>query len=430
MYKLLLTVCFFSLAFAACKTGDKQSKNLKQITVPLAGNAYLTKGPKSERITGKGITKWKTPSDVYSVFVKSSQPAKVKLTIRVRVPAGKSEIRVKAGNVSKKVTLQDTTFKRIPVGEGKLKKGYNRLDIIGISKSGQDVAQISDLVLQIPAVDSLTYVKDNKNNHFYWGRRGPSVHLDYKLPKGNDIEWFYSEVTVPRGEDPVGSYFMADGFGQGYFGMQVNSKSTRHILFSIWSPYKTNKPGEIPDSMRIKLLKKGKDVYAGKFGGEGSGGQSYWTYDWKSGVTYKFLVKVKPESQNKTAYTAYFYAPKIGKWKLIANFSRPKTDTWLTGAYSFVENFADYNGYKKRKAWFGNQWARDKNGTWYEITQAIFTGDNIANIGYRTDYKGGAQNGRFYLMNGGFFNANTHLGAHLERQSSEKPPQINFNKLP
>jgi hypothetical protein len=430
MYKLLLTVCFFSLAFAACKTGDKQSKNLKQITVPLAGNTYLTKGPKSERITGKGITKWKTPSNVYSVFVKSSKPVKVKLAIQARVSSGKNKIRIKAGNVSKEVALQDTTFKQVLVGKAKLKKGYNRINITGNSKSGPKDVQISDLILQIPKDDSLIYVKDNKHNHFYWGRRGPSVHLVYKLPVQKDIEWFYSEVTVPKGMDPVGSYFMADGFGQGYFGMQVNSKSTRHILFSVWSPYKTNNPGDIPDSMRIKLLKKGKGVHAGKFGGEGSGGQSYWTYDWKPGVTYKFLVKVKPKTNNETAYTAYFYASKIGKWKLIASFSRPKTDTWLTGAYSFVENFADYNGYKNRKAYFGRQWARDKSGNWHEITQATFTGDNIANIGYRTDFKGGVKKGRFYLMNGGFFNDNTPLGAHLERHSAGKHPQINFNKLP
>jgi hypothetical protein len=430
MRKLSFVICIFSLTFTACKTGGGQTKNLKQISVPLAGNAYLTKGPQAEDITDKGITKWKTPSDVYSVYVKSNKPAKVKLGIRARALSGKSKVYIKANRFSRKVSLEDTTFKKVTVGKLRLNKGYNRFDITGISKSGSNFAQISDLIFQIPQDDSLIYVSDNKNNHFYWGRRGPSVHLNYKLPVGKDMEWFYSEVTVPKGMDPVGSYFMADGFGQGYFGMQVNSKSKRHILFSVWSPYKTDKPGEIPDSMRIKLLKKGDGVHAGKFGGEGSGGQSYWTYDWKPEVTYKFLVKIKPNGHNKTAYTAYFYAPEIGKWKLIASFLRPKTDTWLTGAYSFVENFDAHNGYKKRKAYFGRQWARDKSGNWHEITNAVFTGDNIANIGFRTDYRGGAKEGHFYLMNGGFFDENTPLDSQLKRSKTQQHPQINFKNLP
>jgi hypothetical protein len=36
-----------------------------------------------------------------------------------------------------------------------------------------------------------------------------------------EIEWFYSELTVPEGSDVIGSYFMANGFSEGYFGIQV-----------------------------------------------------------------------------------------------------------------------------------------------------------------------------------------------------------------
>ena len=98
----------------------------------------------------------------------------------------------------------------------------------------------------------------------------------------NEIVYFYNEITIPEGEDVVGSYFMANGFAEGYFGIQVNSSSERRILFSVWSPYKTNNPREIPEDQRIRLLKKGEQVHAGKFGGEGSGGQSYRKYLWKA----------------------------------------------------------------------------------------------------------------------------------------------------
>ncbi|HYW34795.1 MAG TPA: DUF3472 domain-containing protein [Balneolaceae bacterium] len=396
----------------------------------MGGNAYITKGPQTEDVTDKGIIKWKTLSNIYSTFVKLNKSINAKLAIRARILSGKSTIRFKVGNLDRKITLRDTTFKQISLGRAHLKKGYNQFEITGLSKSGANVAQISDLILQVPRNDSLTYVKDNEKNHYYWGRRGPSVHLDYKLPAHKDIEWFYSEITVPKGEDPVGSYFMADGFGQGYFGMQVNSPAKRHILFSVWSPDKTNNPDNIPDSLQVKLLQKGQGVHVGKFGNEGSGGQSYWNYDWKPGATYRFLVKVKPHNDNTTNYTAYFYAPAVGQWKLIAKFQRPQTHTWLTGAYSFLENFDAHNGYKNRKAFYSNQWARDQSGKWHEITNATFTGDNIANIGYRTDYKGAVEDGKFYLMNGGFFDDKSKLNRKLIRQSAGQAPKVKFSSLP
>ena len=31
---------------------------------------------------------------------------------------------------------------------------------------------------------------------------------------------------------------MANGFGEGYFGIQVNGPNERRVLFSVWSPFK------------------------------------------------------------------------------------------------------------------------------------------------------------------------------------------------
>lgn len=53
---------------------------------------------------------------------------------------------------------------------------------------------------------------------------------------------------------------MANGFGEGYFGMQVNSETERRILFSVWSPFKTDNPKEIPDDHKITLNKVGQQV--------------------------------------------------------------------------------------------------------------------------------------------------------------------------
>jgi len=275
------------------------------------------------------------------------------------------------------------------------------------------------------------FVPNNEGNFFYWGRRGPSVHLNYPLPEGANAEWFYNEVFVPSGYDIKGSYFMADGFTQGYFGMQVNSPAERHILFSIWSPFKTDDPQKIPDSQKIVLVEKGPNVHAGEFGNEGSGGQSYLNYPWKAGNTYRFLIHAQPGEHNKTQFTAWFFAPEEGKWRLIASFLRPQTHTWLTGLHSFLENFEPANGDKTRYVLFDHQWIRTDQGQWISLTKARFTGDNTARKGYRMDYAGGVKGNAFFLQNCGFFSNYTPLDSWWERHPApnDAPPEIDFTHL-
>src|SRR3546814_7623338 len=127
-----------------------------------------------------------------------------------------------------------------------------------------------------------------------------------------------------------------------------SSDLERRVLFSVWSPYKTDNPDDIPEDQRIVLLRKGKEVHAGEFGNEGSGGQSYLRYPWKAGTTYRFLLHGKPDGKGNTSYTAFFYAPEIKQWKLIASFRRPQTSRWLTRFHSFLENFNPRTGDKQR----------------------------------------------------------------------------------
>jgi Domain of unknown function (DUF3472) len=197
--------------------------------------------------------------------------------------------------------------------------------------------------------------------------------------------------------------------------MQVNSLTERHILFSVWSPYVTDNPQAIPDSLKIVLLKKGEGVHAGVFGDEGSGGQSYLNYPWKAGSTYRFLLHARPVDHNYTEFTAWFFAPEEGRWRLIASFSRPQTQGWLTGLHSFLENFEPERGNHERYVLFGNQWIRDNRGNWISLNKARFTADNTARKGYRLDYAGGVRGLAFYLQNDGFFNGHTPIGSWFER---------------
>jgi hypothetical protein len=399
----------------------------------VGGNSWVTvrAGTASEKVTNEGWKEWRNAKAVFSTYVKLARPGTLKITAPIVVEKGQSELQCTINGIAKKISVSGTVQKEYELGEWTVPAGYVKIDIAGLKKIGTEFATISELHLNGTSVDAeAKYVKDNQGNYFYWGRRGPSVHINYDLSgAGNEIEWFYNEIKVPVGSDPVGSYFMADGFAEGYFGIQVNSTTERRVLFSVWSPFKTDDPKSIPGDQKIKLLKKGEDVHAGEFGNEGSGGQSYLKYNWKAGQTYGFLLHAEPVANEYTNYTAYFYAPETGKWMLIASFSRPHTHTYLTRLHSFLENFDPLMGNVERKAYYQNQWVRPGNSDWFPLTKMIFTGDATAQKGYRVDYGGGEEQGAFFLRNGGFFSNNTTLRSVFTHAPSTEKPAIDFVTL-
>ncbi|MFC5623668.1 DUF3472 domain-containing protein [Algoriphagus winogradskyi] len=407
----------------------KHENHANSISIPLGGNTYQTAGGTQEKIGETGILTWSNAASEFSVYVNSTVEKEVVIYLDIITQEADSEISISLNN-TQDISLKKGQTGSIEVGQFKLATGYNEIKLRGIQKSGHHFAQLKNLTLSYEGELNLAFVKDNESNRFYWGRRGPSVHLSYTLPDSKNFKWFYSEVTVPVGLDPIGSYFMANGFAEGYFGIQVNSESERRILFSVWSPYKTDNPGEIPAEEKIGLLAKGEDVYTGEFGNEGSGGQSYLKYNWKAGKTYRFLNSVEPDGKGNTIYSAYFMDPDVEEWMLIASFLRPKTDTWYKRPHSFLENFVPQSGHLERTANYGNQWAADENGNWIELTEARFTGDDIARRGFRMDYAGGEKSGEFYLRNGGFFDMPEVLNSMHQREPTGHKPEIEFHKLP
>ncbi|WP_025141476.1 DUF3472 domain-containing protein [Pedobacter jeongneungensis] len=414
--------------------GLKSQAQNSAISLPLAGNAYSSLHQDSERtLSNKGIVNWTNPKEYFTAYFRVSKPGTIVISL-VDKPAleGQSTLEFTINNQPQKVSFDETKAFDGEIGEWTIKDtGYVAIVIKGISKSGAKFPSIQTLTVGGTATEGKTaYVKNNEGNFFHWGRRGPSVHLNYQQPENVNAEWYYNEVTVPKGEDILGSYFMACGFGEGYFGMQVNSPTERHILFSVWSPFNTDDPKSIPESHKIKMLKKGEGVHTGEFGNEGAGGQSYLNYLWKAGNTYKFLLHGVPGKDSVTTYTAYFFAPETNKWQLIASFSRPQTKTYLKRFHSFLENFSPVQGDLSRKVLFDNQWICDDKGVWSELKSARFTTDNTGAKGYRVDYQGGTEKGAFYLKNGGFFNDYTTPRKIFTRTSTGKKPEIDFSKLP
>ena len=171
-------------------------------------------------------------------------------------------------------------------------------------------------------------------------------------------------------------------------------------------------------------------MHIGEFGNEGSGGQSYLKYPWKAGNTYKFLMQIRPDGKGNTTYTAYFYATDEKEWKLIASFLRPNTNTWYKRPHSFLENFSPEQGYLSREVFFGNQWARSKEGKWSRLTDATFTHDATASAQVRLDYQGGnTKDNRFYLKMGGFFNKSVPMGTKFYCKPTGKEPEIDWEVL-
>ena len=403
-------------------------------TIPVAGNAFQT----APTPGGRGFRRdasiaWSDPDHIYSVFFRVDRPAVLDLAIRARVADGPSKLAVRAAEQTFNAVIQSPNFSANPVGRIEVPEaGYVRVDLQGIERGGNTYADISDVIVASDTDGlSLDYVKSNAGNMFYWGRRGPSVHLRYEVPRDQTLQYAYSELTVPEGQDPIGSYFMTNGFGEGYFGIQVNGANERRVLFSVWSPFKTDSPRDIPKDQQIVMLGKGPEVHVGEFGNEGSGGQSYLVYPWKAGTTYRFLTEVRPDGEGNTIYTSWFGDKARQTWRLIASFRRPQTDTHLTGFHGFLENFSPTHGHIGRRANYANVWVRDINQQWHECTRARVSVDATGRGRHRLDFTGGADGDHFFLRNCGFFDETGRPGETFTRSSTaDAQPDIDFDALP
>jgi hypothetical protein len=238
-------------------------------------------------------------------------------------------------------------------------------------------------------------------------RAARSVHLHYAAPDGT---LFYNEATVEQSQR--GSYFCACGFRHGYFGIQELDNGKKVVLFSVWDPGDRQNPNEVEQEKRVELLYKGDGVRAGRFGGEGTGGQSFFDYPWKTGETCRFLVRATVEG-DKTAFAAYFAADGTDGWKHLATFRTMTKGSPLKGYYSFVEDFRRdrKSPNERRLERYGNGWVKTTAGDWVSLCRARFTGDNtpLDNI------DAGVRDTGFYLATGGDTTASRPLNSLVER---------------
>jgi Domain of unknown function (DUF3472)/Domain of unknown function (DUF5077) len=219
-----------------------------------------------------------------------------------------------------------------------------------------------------------------------------SVHLHYSAGEGTA---FYNEVTVDQ--SAPGTYFCACGWNKGYFGIQELGNGKKVVIFSVWDSNQ-NDPKAVEEDKRVKLLHKDEKVRIGRFGGEGSGGQSFLDYDWKTNVAYRFLVTAKVNG-GRTEYSGFFYIPEEKSWKHLVTFSTIAGGKELGGYYSFVEDFKRdrVSATKVRRADFTNVWVKTTKGEWEAVTKAKFTADRnlVVNI------NAAVKDDHFFLATGG-----------------------------
>ncbi|KAF9471004.1 nematoblast specific protein [Pholiota conissans] len=369
-------------------------------TVALGGNAFLTTRPAGavESISDTGLSNWTNANTICSAYFRMASAGSVTVGLNAYLAGSTaSTVRVTINGTAFSVQLAGTTPETYPAGTINVAAaGYVKVDLQGVSKNGSYFWR----------------------SNFYWSRRGPSVYMNYTVPTNS--EYFYNEVTVPVGQDPIGSYFMVNGFSAGYSGIQVK-ENERWILFSVW---------DADNGGKTTLVSKGEGVIDNTFGGEGTGGQTYLVFPWVAGNTYKIITRIRPDGAGNTLYSTWFFAPESNIWRYIATWKRPSTTTYQSGVHSFLENFDFNRGYTGRRVLYGNQWARNLNGTWSEITTGRLTGDATATNAQRMDYAGGLESGKFYLRNGGFFADYVALNQNFTRPATGEQPTVNVGTLP
>lgn len=402
-------------------------------TVTLKSNGYVYPSiPENNmgNIDDDGLKFWKDEQLVTKVFFLPQQKGQLFMALKISLATGTSKIKISLDddNKGKEITMtQGAAYIVLPIGSFTIKsKGYHYILIKGINKTGTYFPNIEAVILSGAATKNLKY-----NESAYRG--AASVHLHYPVPGDSAVKWFYSEVMVPKEvEKSVNAYYETNGFNSGYMGIQINSLTERRFIFSIWSLFNTDDPKEIPAQFAVNLKQKGKDVFTGEFGNEGSGGHSHLVYPWQVNKTYRLLSGIKSIAGDSTTYVGYYAVPDDNyQWHLMSEWTQNKTDTkrGFRGLYSFVENFGD-NGNDYFKAYYSNQWICTPTGSWVELTKASFTTTANPKKHQRYDYGAGVEGDKFYMFTGGFKQLNNIApGDFISKPATNKPPVIDFNNL-
>ena len=325
---------------------------------------------------------------------------------------GNEWINVAKGKFKSPDSVSVWTDNKDEIGRIKLKNPVNaqfyRLKIL--STINDKPARFCELQ---PIIDKEIY--ENETMATLKGQRyAPSIHLNYKpSPKA---QLYYNEIEVT--ESVPGSFFMAIGFNQGYFGIQETNHGKKWFLFSIWDSKSHDKNAQLKDK-QVQIIHQDPKTRAQRFGGEGSGGQSFYDYNWKVGEKVKFALKIEDKGERRH-YSSYIYLSHEKRWVHMLTFASIAPQAHLSRFHSFVEDFKrDYKSFHKHRGMkVFNSWVKDLDGKWHYITDARFTRD--ANP--HTNITAYSEADSFYFGTGGKVKNEVKPGFIIKRPELKTPP--------
>lgn len=389
---------------------------LAQKTIP-GHTAYVHPDPWGARIReNQGVLQWQESNPSIRWWGIFKNPGTLELKVLVRGDSKSIEglkLRVGDQEHGPKGIKSEQELTLVDFGKYELKLDKPAHQMIELVRGSGEAIDVRELRLDGPASqDAFFNLKERRN--------AASVHLMYPVDRQAKVEAFYTEVVGV--EEPVGTFYMACGWHRGYFGMQVNSKTERRIIFSVWdSGNEAIDRNKVAKENRVQLMGKGEGVFAGDFGNEGTGGHSHLKVLWKTGAKQRFLVTAVPTDETHTTFSGYWFHPEDSKWMLISSWNAPKEGGYMRGLHSFSENFLGENGHLVRKALYGNQWYRTSDGKWHEITEARFSHDPTGKDD-RMDRTMGVEDNQFFLRHGGFLDGSLDYGTPMNRNPVGQPP--------
>lgn len=290
----------------------------------------------------------------------------------------------------------------------------------------------------------------------------PSVHLlgwestDPNAPKGEAYDWAYMEVMFPKKYERKNTYIMSLGVLSGYMGIQTiddegKGNYKHRVLFSMWDKGDTDADANLPDYLRSGALDHEDGVNINRFGGEGTGTQSMiFDSHWRCDNWVQFITTCRPEKLNitikgsmgqdstieytNTLVSAWYKEAGEKEWHYLSTLREASRNHYMSGWYSFLENFTDDGGEFYRRAYYRNGYLHSLNdGKWYNRNKVGFGHTQGKPHEPRYDYGHGATSlysNCFYLEHGGY-SLNANDSAQTVPLATDNTPvdTINLNAL-
>lgn len=259
------------------------------------------------------------------------------------------------------------------------------------------------------------------SGHFPGPASAPSVNSIAESAMAT-ADVLYAEARVEQ--STPGTFFSVLVGEAFYFGLQEGGSGyAKHVHFAVWDPA-DNSPWTAPG------------VNKTRFSGEGTGWTTYYPFNWREGVTYRFCAQILRENPSNTLYLAYFHDPGAGTWKHLATIRRTIGVPGLNRLGSFVEDFGQRN-WVARSFLVGNQWARVAGGQWLDLRQALFDCSLGWSNPYTNNYDGDVVGAAFRLETGGLTVRDNARGEILLRDPGQRtsdlpsqPPTVRLIGVP